>query len=150
MNLRNKKQLAIKTLGVGKSRIVFVQSRLDEIKEAITKQDIKDLKREGAIIVKEIRGKTKVVKRKNKKGPGKIKKKLNTRKQDYVIMTRKLRGYVAELKKRGELSRDEVLDIRKKIRNKKFRSKAHLKEYIVQKNKFSTSSAKTRTRGLRK
>jgi len=130
MNLRKKKQLAINTLGVGKSRIVFVESRLDEIKEAITKQDIRDLKQEGAIIVKEITGKKKAVKRKNKRGPGNIKKKLNTRKQDYVIMTRKLRGYVAELKKRKELSREEVLDIRKKIRNKKFRSKAHLKEYI--------------------
>ena len=67
---------------------------------------------------------------KNLGSAGNIKKKLNTRKQDYVIMTRKLRGYVAELKKRKELSRDEILDIRKKIRNKKFRSKAHLKEYI--------------------
>jgi large subunit ribosomal protein L19e len=129
MNLRNKKQLAIKTLGIGKSRIIFMQSRLDEIKEAITKQDIRDLKKEGAIVIKEVKGKKKVEKKK-KRGPGNIKKKLNTRKQDYVIMTRKLRGYVAELKKREELSREEVIDIRKKIRNKKFKSKAHLKGYI--------------------
>jgi len=129
MNLRNKKQLAINTLGVGKSRVIFVESRLDEIKEAITKQDIRDLKKDGAIIIKEIKGRKKIEK-KRKRGPGNIKKKLNTRKQDYIIMTRKLRDYVAELKKRGELSREEVLDIRKKIRNKKFKSKAHLKEYI--------------------
>ncbi len=43
MNLRTKKELAAKALKVGKERIVFVEARLDEIKEAITKQDMRDL-----------------------------------------------------------------------------------------------------------
>lgn len=130
MKLNKKKELAARTLGVGKKRISFVEERLDEIKEAITKQDIKDLKNEGAIVVKEISGRKKVVKRKRKRGPGKVKKKVNTRKKDYVILTRKLRAYVAELKKMKKLAPEEVKEIRKRIRNKKFRSKAHLKEYI--------------------
>ena len=45
-------------------------------------------------------------------------------------MTRKLRKYVSEMKKQGRLSKEEITEIRKRIRNKKFRSKAHLKEYI--------------------
>jgi len=150
MNLSKKKSLATRTLGIGKERIMFVQSRLDEIKEAITKQDIKDLKQDGAIIVKEVRGRKKNVKKKKKRGPGKVKKKVNRRKQEYVIMTRKLRKYIAEIKKRGELSREETKEIRKKIRNKFFRSKAHLKSHIQQKDKFSASSAKTRTKKVRK
>ena len=44
MNLQKKKELAARTLTIGKDRIMFNTSRLDEIKEAITKQDIKDLK----------------------------------------------------------------------------------------------------------
>ncbi len=40
MNLSKKKLLAVKTLRVGKERITFSPSRLDEIKEAITKQYI--------------------------------------------------------------------------------------------------------------
>ena len=128
MNLKKKKALAVRTLKVGKERIVFSKSRLDEIKEAITKQDIRDLQKDGAIIVKEIKGRRKIKKR--KRGPRKIKKKVNKRKEEYVIMTRKLRKYVAEMKKQGRLSREEVAEIRKRIRNKKFRSKAHLKEYI--------------------
>ena len=44
-------------------------------------------------------------------------------------MTRKLRKHVAIKKKSGELSRDEIKDIRKKIRNKKFSSLKNLKEY---------------------
>ena len=78
MKLTKKTQLASKVLKVGKSRIKFVESRLDEIKEAITRQDIRDLYAEGAIKIKEIKGKTKVVKRKNRRGTGSIKKKVKT------------------------------------------------------------------------
>jgi large subunit ribosomal protein L19e len=130
MNFRNKKELASRALKVGKERVIFVTERLSEIKEAITKQDIKDLHKEGAIRIREVSGRKKVVGRKRKRGPGNIKKKVNTRKRDYVIMTRKLRGYVGNLKERGELSVEESKDIRKKIRNKAFKSKANLKDYI--------------------
>lgn len=44
MKLENKKDLASRALKVGKNRIAFNKSRLTEIKEAITKQDFKDLK----------------------------------------------------------------------------------------------------------
>ena len=60
MNLSKKKSLAVKTLKVGKDRIVFLKPRLDEIKEAITKQDIRELQKEGAIIVKGIKGRKRV------------------------------------------------------------------------------------------
>ena len=129
MNLAKKKSLAARTLKVGKGRIVFVNSRLDEIKEAITKQDIRDLKKSGAILIKEIVGKKKVIKNKSR-SPGNIKKKVNKRKQEYVIITRKLRRYLAELKDGGKISNEYFKKIRKKIRNREFRSKAYLKEYI--------------------
>lgn len=129
MNLSKKKALAVRTLKVGKERIVFVDSRKDEIKDAITKQDIRDLVKEGAIIVKGVKGRKKVVVNKSR-SPGNIRKKVNTRKQDYVKMTRKLRGYSGEMKKRGEISAEDLKEIRKRIRNRQFRSKAHLKEYI--------------------
>lgn len=130
MDLGKKKELAKRTLGIGKKRIVFAESRLEDIKEAITKQDIRDLYAEKAILIKEKGGRSKVEKRKRKRKVGKVKKKVNTRKRDYVIMTRKLREYVKYLKSKGELPLDEVKNIRKKIRNKDFRSLAQLKEYI--------------------
>ncbi len=129
MNLGKKKILAAKALKVGKKRIIFLEPRLDEIKEAITKQDIKDLAKEGAILIKEVKGRKKVGKRKNR-GVGNIKKKVNNRKKVYATMTRKLRKYTGGLKKVGTLDREEAIDIRKKIRNRVFRSKAHLKEYV--------------------
>ena len=62
-NLAKKKQLAAKTLNVGKARIVFLPSRLDEIKEAITRQDILDLHKSGAITIRDIRGRKKIERR---------------------------------------------------------------------------------------
>jgi len=129
MNLSNKKELAKRTLGVGKGRIVFLESRLGEIKEAITKQDIRDLKNDGAIVIKDIKGRKKV-KRKKKRSVGNVRKKVNKRKKEYVLMTRKLRKYLSEIKKQGKISKKDELEIRKKIRNRIFKSKAHLREYI--------------------
>ncbi len=128
--MKSKKDLAAKALKVGKERIKFVNARLEEIKEAITKQDIKDLMNSGAIIVKQIKGRKANVKRKNRRKTGKIRNKVNTRKKDYVRMTRKLRTYVKLLKKQGSLSKEETKTIRKQIRNKNFKSKSNLKEMI--------------------
>ena len=130
MKLGKKKNLAARTFKVGKKRIVFVKARSEEIKEAITKQDIKDLHKDGAIIVKDIQGRKKRKKKQKRRTPGNVRKRVKTRKKDYATLARKLRLHIAELKKQGKLSREEVTEIRKKIRNKMFRSLAHLKEYI--------------------
>jgi len=130
MNLTKKKILAAKTLKVGKNRIIFDSEKLPEIKEAITKQDIKDLFAEGVIKIKPVKGRAKVVKRKTRRGPGKIKKKIKKRKQVYVKITRKLRAYIMALRNLGKLETKEYKELRKKIRMRNFRSKAHLKEYL--------------------
>lgn len=130
MNLRKKKNLAAKTFNVGKDKIAFVESSLKEIGEAIAKRDLKDLKEEGAIIIKDKKGRKKNLKKKTRRSTGNIRKKVNKRKQEYVIITRKLRKYLADLKKKKELSREEVIEIRKKIRNRNFKSKANLKQYV--------------------
>lgn len=135
MNLSKKKELAKRTLNAGKKKIVFVKARLGDIKEAITKQDIRDLHKEGAILIKENKGKRKVEKRKRPRKTGKIKKIVSTRKSDYIILTRKLRKYVAHFKANGTLSASQAKDIRNKIRNKAFKSKAQLGDYIKELNK---------------
>lgn len=130
MNLQNKKELAARALGVGKKRIIFNQEGLPEIKEAITKQDIFSLVEEGIISLKPITGRKKKEKRKTKKGPGKIKKKIKQRKQTYVKITRKLRAYIKQLKNSGKIDIETYRDVRKKIKMSTFKSKAHLREYL--------------------
>ncbi|HNZ52269.1 MAG: 50S ribosomal protein L19e [Candidatus Diapherotrites archaeon ADurb.Bin253] len=130
MNLRSKKQLAANTFGVGKSRIMFVNERIEEIKEAITKQDMRNLLQDGAIIIKEVKGRSKNVGKKKKRKFSKRRKNVNTRKKDYVILTRKLRKLIADRKQKGEINKEEEKKLRNRIRNKMFKSKAHLKEYM--------------------
>lgn len=130
MKLDSKKKLASKALKIGKDRIVFDNERLDEIKESITKQDIKDLKESGAIKIKDVSGRRKIVKRKTRKRAGKIKVKVKNRKQEYVKITRKLRKYISELKNQEKINNEEYRDLRKKIRNRDFKSKRNLKETL--------------------
>lgn len=129
MNLGKKKNLAAKTFNIGKSRVIFVKSRLDEIKNAITKQDMRDLHSEGAIIIRNVKGRKKIVKNRNK-SMGNVRINVNVRKRDYMILTRKLRAFVQDLKKQRKLSDEKVKDIRKKIKNRFFKSKSHLNEYL--------------------
>jgi len=129
MNLRKKKLLASRTLGVGLGRIIL--ARPDEIREVITKQDIRDLLSSGAIIIRQERGRKKKEKR-GRRGPGKIKKKINTRKQDYVKLTRKLREYTRQLSFQGKIDKEQHKTLRKQIKSSIFRSKSHLKEMLTQ------------------
>ena len=140
MNLRNKKELAAKALGVGKNRVRFNPGGLDEIKEAITKEDIKSLYNDGIIMIKPVKGRKKIIKRKIRRGPGKIKKKIKYRKQDYVKITRKLRRYIKKMKRENEVSREFYLELRKKIKMKSFRSTANLREYIESMKRASSEA----------
>jgi large subunit ribosomal protein L19e len=128
--LDKRKFLASKVLGVGMNKILFDTSRLEEIKEAITKQDIRDLYENGAITIKERIGRRKYVKRTTKRGFGKIKKMVRHPKRDYMIMTRKLRRYSKELLKQNKMDKEKYFTIRKMIRAKTFKDKSHLKEYL--------------------
>jgi large subunit ribosomal protein L19e len=129
MNLKKKKILAAKALKVGKERIIFLKPRLEEIKEAITKQDIRDLKKDGAIVIKENKGRRKF-QRSPKRRVGKIRKRVNKRKREYIILTRNLRRVILELKNQKRISKEAWLDLRKKIKNKFFKNKTQLKDYI--------------------
>ena len=130
MKLENKKMLIARTLGVGKSRIILNTTRLNEIKEAITKQDIRDLLNDKAIKIREVKGKLTKIKRKTRRRAGSIKKKVKTRKRDYIKLTRKLRNHIAVLKKNKKISQENFLKIRKQIRASEFRSIAHMKERL--------------------
>lgn len=150
MNLSKKKKLAAKALKVGKNRIIFNKEGLSEIKEAITKQDIKDLYSGGIISIKPVKGRRKIKKRKTRRGPGKIKKKVKQRKQIYIRITRKLREYLKELKKQGNVNRELYQELRKKIKMKMFRSKAYFKDYINNLNKENIRQGEIKKKDIKK
>jgi large subunit ribosomal protein L19e len=135
MNLKKKKRLAARALGVGVGRVII--RRIDEINEAITKQDIRDLFASGAIAVKDIKGKRKK-ERSGGTGFGKIKKKIRNRKENYLKLTRKLRGYLKQLRMQGRVNDKDYAKIRKQIKSKMFRSKAHMNEVTAPKPRVQT------------
>jgi len=128
MNLKNKKKMISRVLGVGLDRIALNTSRLSEIKEIITRQDARELTQEGVIRIKEGKGRTSKEARKTKKRFGKKKKIVNIRKREYVRLTRKLRAYVANLHEKEKISKEKYYELRKKIKAKNFKSLAHLRE----------------------
>ena len=130
MNLNKKKQLAIRALSVGRDRIVFNTERLDEIKEAITKQDIKDLKASGAIFVKEVKGRRTKIKRKTRRRVGTKRRALFNRKKAYMTITRKLRMYLSYLKKTKQISNETFKELRKEVKASFFKSLNQMKEKI--------------------
>ncbi len=135
MNLGKKKELAARTLDVGKARIFFVKENLNEIKEAITKQDIRDLHKAGAIKIKNIMGRKTNDGIKKRRSAGNVRLKVNTRKRDYIIITRKLRNYITELRNQGKINSEFYKELRKRIRNKEFKSKANMKAFVEENKK---------------
>ncbi|MSS74092.1 hypothetical protein EXS72_00425 [Candidatus Pacearchaeota archaeon] len=129
MDLSKKKSLVARTLGIGEGRVMFNTQRLDDIKEAITKQDIRDLVSDKAIFIREIKGRKVNTVRKRRRA-GSIRMKPNNRKREYMIITRKSRAYISEMRKQSKITNEEFMKLRKEIRSKNFKSKAHLKEHI--------------------
>jgi ribosomal protein L19E len=107
-----------------------VADRLDEIKQAITKQDMVDLQKTGAIIIKEIKGRKKNERQKRPRGQGNVKKNINLSKKRYIAITRKLRAFIKNLYSQEKISKERYYDLRKKIKMNMFSSQAQLKERV--------------------
>jgi len=130
MKLEKKKAFAAKVLGVGQARIIFNNARLTEIKEAITRQDIRELVAQKAIMIREVLGRRKVVKKTSRRRAGSVRKKALNKKREYIIITRKLRAYLAHLKIQGKLKQEDFEQLRREIRARAFKSLAQMKERI--------------------
>lgn len=134
MKLDKKKRLVARTLNLGLKRVKLDPDRHDELKEAITRQDIRDLVKTGVIRVREKKGK-----KKGRKGKGgrrwgrkrRIKRKKKTMNRRISIDSiRKLRKYIRELKRQGRLDVRQFSMLGKKIKTRMFKSKAHFKSYL--------------------
>ncbi|HLC31253.1 MAG TPA: 50S ribosomal protein L19e [Candidatus Nanoarchaeia archaeon] len=130
MNLDKKRQLASRTLLVGKGKIIFNNSRLAEIQQAITKQDIRDLFKSGAISIQPIHGRKAVKNEKKRKGKGKIRKIVRNKKQEYVQITRKLRKYIQDQRVKGKMTNELYYQLRKEIKAHSFKTLNECKERL--------------------
>ena len=141
MRLKSQKRLAANVLKVGENRIVFDKERLDDIKEAITKADIRELIRENVIIAKKVRGNSRARARKRlkqyrkgrRRGEGSRKGKSGARlprKKRWVNRVRSQRSLLQLLKEKNVISSNDFRNVYNKINGGFFRSKRHIKLYL--------------------
>ncbi|MBU1245599.1 MAG: 50S ribosomal protein L19e [Nanoarchaeota archaeon] len=143
MKVNNQKRIAADVLKCGVNRVWFDESRLDEIKEAITKADIRRLIGDKAIKAKPLQSTSraharKILEQKRKgrrKGSGKRKGKRTARLSDkvvWMIKVRLQRNFIKELRDKKLIAPGNYRILYRKVKGGFFRSKRHIKLYITE------------------
>ena len=152
MKLTVQKRLAGRILKASPKRITFDTERLDDIKESITKRDIRGLINDGAISAQHKKGVSRGranERRRNRikgrhKGHGSRKGSANSRlnaKQVWIAKIRLQRQLIRTLKENGLVEKKTGRDLYQKAKGGFFRSKKHLKLYIQEHNLIKNKAA---------
>jgi large subunit ribosomal protein L19e len=148
VNLKAKKRLVARVTGVGIHRVKFDSDHLDDVADAITRENIRSLITAKKIRIKSIvgtsRGRAHTKKaQKNKRGTTQGSKQGRKgarvgKKDVYVAKVRALRRLLKIAKDRKELTNPEFWLLYKKVGGNTVRNKAHLRllmEEIISKRK---------------
>ncbi len=141
MQLKIQKRLAAQILKSSENDIWLDSNRLDELKEAITKADIKSLIKDKAIKAKKIRGISRYRTRKRnqqkskgrRRGSGSLKGSRGARlskKRGWINRIRIQRVFLQNLRDKGVISKSSYRSLYMKSKGGFFRSKRHIKIYI--------------------
>ncbi len=139
--MKAQKMMASKILKCGKSRVWMDPSRLADIDEAITSEDVKRLVRDGVISARPKAGissfrkkRLAVQKRRGRRrGRGSVKGHKGTRlqkKRTWIKTIRSIRKMLRELKSQGRIDNRTYRDIYTKSKSGYFRSKGHVMIYL--------------------
>ena len=137
VNLKAKKRLAARVTGVGVHRIRFDADHLDDIADAITRENIRSLITANTITIKSFtgtsRGRAQEKKsQRNKRGTTQGSKQGRKgarvgKKEVYVAKVRSLRRLLKIAKDRKDLTNPEFWALYKKVGGNTVRNKAHLR-----------------------
>ena len=147
MKLKNQMRIAANILKASHKRVWFDPERLDEIKESITKADLRALIKDKAIKLKPKRGVSrgrvkKIRKQKRKRrrlGIGSRKGRSSARlsnKRKWVNKIRTQRNFLVLLKDKKLVSPRTYRDLYRKAKGNFFRSKRHIQLYMEEHNLF--------------
>ncbi len=143
VNLRLKRKLAAKVLGVGVERIWFDPEANEDLEGLDTREDVRALEARGIMRVLPIRGQTR--KKKGRKGPGsrKGKKTVKVSKKDrWMIRVRAQRRLLRTLREKGTITPSQYRHLYSRVKGGMFRSKARLSDYMD----YHVLKIKTKTR----
>jgi len=140
VNLRAKKRLVSRMVGVGVHRVKFDTDHLDDIADAITRDNIRSLITANTITIKKIvgtsRGRAQFKRTQKKKrgitqGSKKGRKGARIARKDlHIIKVRALRYRLKIAKDRKEITNKEFWDLYKRINGNTIRNSAHLRSLI--------------------
>ncbi len=147
MHFTVQKRLAAQLLKCSEKRVRFEQEAMQDIKDAITKTDIKSLIKRRAIIEIPARGVSRSRARHNqhqkskgrRRGFGSRKGRGSARehpKEVWMAKTRLQREFIKSLKEKGLIDSEGFRDLYLKIRGGFFRNKRHIKLYIDEHKMF--------------
>ncbi len=130
------KRLAAAIKKVGKRRVRIVKP--EEVKEAITREDVRILIKTGAIEIKKKKGVSRARARKLKeqrrkgrrRGEGSKKGRVLKKKEKWVRRVRAQRKFIKMLKEKNKLGPRTYRVLYRKIGGGYFRSVAHIKTYL--------------------
>jgi len=141
-DLRNQRRMAASILKCGKNRVWMDQDRLDEIAQAVTKEDIRVLIKGNAIQTRQKKGISKGRKRytMNQKRKGRrrghgsrkgAKYARFPRKKRWIKTIRPLRSLLRELRENGSITPTVYRRYYMKAKGGEFRSRRHLKSHLI-------------------
>lgn len=140
LNLSNKKEMAAKVLRVGVNRVRIDPDNLERLADAITRDDIRALIREGMIWAEPVKGtsrgrtrKNRALKKKRGRGSGSKKGSSGARlpgKRLWVTKVRSMRNHLKKARERGDVTSDVFDKLYLQIKGGQIRSIRHLKEQI--------------------
>ena len=143
MKSKIQKKLASKVLGRSPKKVRLNPARLEDIKEAITRADVRGLIKDSAIEVLQDKGVSRARARQvhdqkakgRRKGQGSRKGHANARlsfKKKWMNKVRLQRKLLKNLKESDKLSQESYKDLYRKSKGGFFRSKRHLMLYITE------------------
>ena len=141
MKLTVQRRLAARILDCGENRVRFDDTRVSDIKEAITASDLRALIKEGAVSAAPEQGVSRGRARKiriqkikgrrkghgSRKGPATAR---TVRKVTWMNKIRAQRRLLAELREEGRIEKDTFTAMYRKAKGGFFRSRRHLTLYI--------------------
>lgn len=139
--MKLQKRLASEVIGCSQNKIVFNEDAMDEIKEAITKHDIKiqigkkNIKKKAEKGVSRARANATLRQKKKglQKGEGSRKGRANARtnrKETWQNRVRKQRSFIKRLYENERIDNQTYRDLYNKIKGNFFRSVRHMKIYL--------------------
>lgn len=153
MKLNNQKRMVADMLGIGLERVKLDASRASDIKEAITKADLRALIKDNAIKILPKRGTSRVRVRKilkqkrrgRRSGRGSKKGKqraIVSKKRAWINKIRIQRNFIKEIRDKKLISTKTYRMVYKKISGGFFRSKGHIKLYLEEQKLFQKNGKK--------